>query len=80
MKRFLLLVLTAGLLIPTFAKASTHNTRDTCARFAVDELTTNQTLRKLNLSIPRNESDPWFQDIDGKANHFCRQYINGGGF
>ena len=80
MKRFLFVTLFASLLIPTVAKANTHNTRDTCARYAVDELTTNQVLRKFNLSIPKKEGDPWFQRSDDKANHFCRQYINGGGF
>ena len=75
MKRFLLLALTAGLFSPIAAKANTHDTRDICARHEIKEITTNQALRKLNLSIPRREGDPWVKAPQNKVQTYCKIYI-----
>ena len=77
MRRFLFVTLFASLLIPSVAKANTHDMRNTCARFAVKELTTKQTLRKLNLSIPKKEGDPWYRDTKRKVEYFCKVYVGG---
>ena len=74
MKRFLLLALTASLISPLGAKANTHDTRDICARHEIQEITTKQALRKLNLSIPRREGDRYFQSPETKVIVYCRTY------
>ena len=77
MKRFLLLALTAGLLTPIAAKANTHDTRRICARHRIGEITTNQALRKLKLSIPKKEGEPWVLNKPNKVASYCMMYIQG---
>ena len=77
MNHFLIFALTAGLLSPIAANANTHDTRDICARHRIGEITINQALRKLKLSIPRREEEPWVLNPDNKVKNYCRMYIKG---
>ena len=54
MKRFLLLALTAGLLIPNVAKAERDEARHICASYDARDLTPKQALRKLGLKVPKD--------------------------
>ena len=56
MKRFLLLVLTAGLLSPIAAKAERDDVRHICASMQVGEITPKQALRKIGLKVPKDYS------------------------
>ena len=74
MKRLLLLALTAGLLSPIAAKANTtNNTRDACARYAVQELPADQALDWLSLSSVSEDDDNWGSPED-KVIAYCKNY------
>ena len=68
MKRFLLLALTTGLLIPTVAKAERDEVRHLCASLQLGDVTGKQLLRKVGLKVPRDGAR-------GKAFGYCKIYM-----
>ena len=68
MKRFLLLALTAGLLIPTVAKAERDEVRHLCASLQIGDVSGKQLLRKVGLKVPKG-------DGRGKAFAYCKIYL-----
>ena len=70
MKRLLLFALTAGLLIPNVAKAERDEVRHMCASWQVGDLKGKQALRKLGLSVPREEIE-----ATRKFVRYCKIYL-----
>ena len=68
MKRLILLALTAGLLIPTVAKAERDEVRHLCASLQLGDVTGKQLLRKVGLKVPRDGAR-------GKAFGYCKIYM-----
>ena len=67
MKRFLLLALIVGLFSPIAANAQRDEVRHICASYDVGELTAKQALRKLGLTVLKNNNMP-------KVSMYCGSY------